>query len=195
MASKSLDDLTVDTRQAVEQLLAYAKDEGIDFIVTHTLRTCAEQNALYAQSRTAPGPRVTGAPGCRSWHTHGRAVDLLVKEADGRVVHNGYDPRYAKLGQRAKQLGFRWGGDFGDFGHFEFHPGLSISQACPDPTDCSHLGQPKSTYTPPAAKPPPAESYSQVVLLWAAVGAIGYYFLDKQYRLTERAAAQIGALL
>ena len=183
MPSKSLDDLTPDTRAAVEQLLSYARAEGIDYIVTHILRTCAEQNALYAQSRTTEGPRVTGAAGCRSWHTHGRAVDLLVKEADGSVVHNGHDPRYAQLGEYARTLGFRWGGDFGDYGHFEFHPGLSISQACPDPSDCTHLGQPSSTAPPPQQQ---ASMGPGLAFVGLAVGAVGFVLADSRWGLTDR---------
>jgi hypothetical protein len=34
-----------------------------------------------------------------------------------------------------------------------------------------------------------------VVLAWAAIGAIGYYYLDKQYKLTSRASSEIGKLI
>lgn len=145
MPSRDLNLLTQDTRDAADLLLDWAKRQGIKLLVTHTLRTCAEQDELYARGRTKPGPRVTGVRGCRSWHTHGRAIDILVQENDGSIVHNGLDPRYGILGKKAKELGFRWGGDFGDYGHFEYHPGLSIRQLCPDPSDCSHMGQPRST--------------------------------------------------
>lgn len=188
MPSSSISDLTPDTRAAIEQLLDYASRQGIGVVVTHTLRSCAEQDALYAQGRTASGERVTNASGCRSWHTHGRAADILIKEADGSIVHNGHDPRYAQLGRKAKELGFRWGGDFGDFGHFEYHPGLTISGVCPDPTDCSHLGQPKLAEKKQASEP----SQSTVIVAWAIIGAFGYWWLDKQYRITDRVAAQIG---
>lgn len=187
MGSNSLDDLNPQTRAAAEQLLAYASENGIELLVTSTFRTCAEQDALYAQSRTAPGPRVTGAPGCRSWHTHGRALDVLVKEPDGKVVSNGLDPRYAQLGEHARTLGFKWGGDFGDYGHFEYHPGLTISQACPDPSDCTHLGQPRSTAPPPAPPEPSAGASpsAAVVLAGLVIGAVAFAAVDMKWGATD----------
>jgi hypothetical protein len=40
---------------------------------THTLRTIAEQDALYAQGRTKPGKKVTNAKGGQSYHNFGLA--------------------------------------------------------------------------------------------------------------------------
>lgn len=187
MPSKSLSDLTSDTRQAAEMLLQYAADEGIELVVTHTLRTCDEQNALYAQGRTAPGSKLTGAPSCRSWHTHGRALDIIVTE-DGKLVHNGYDERYARLGAYAKTLGFRWGGDFGDYGHFEYHPGITIGQVCPDPNACGII--------PATAEPPrPGASIptltAGIAVTALALGAVAYMFADIQWQLTDRLIEKI----
>jgi len=44
--------------------------------VVQGLRTYAEQDALYAQGRTAPGRIVTNAQGGQSMHNFGLAVDL-----------------------------------------------------------------------------------------------------------------------
>jgi len=41
------------------------------------LRTYEEQDALYAQGRTAPGPKVTNAPGGHSNHNFGLAFDMV----------------------------------------------------------------------------------------------------------------------
>lgn len=186
MPSKSLADLTPDTRQAAEMLLSYAASEGIDVIVTHTLRTCDEQNALYAQGRTAPGAKVTSAPGCRSWHTHGRAIDLIVKDG-GQLVHNGLDERYSRLGAYAKSIGMKWGGDFKDYGHFEYHPGISIEQVCPDPASC---GTVPVTADPPQVDVRPGASLASitpgVAVAALALGAVAYMFADIQWRLTDR---------
>jgi len=46
-------------------------DQGIAARVTAGLRSWAEQNALYAQGRTAPGSIVTYAQGGQSWHNYG----------------------------------------------------------------------------------------------------------------------------
>jgi peptidoglycan L-alanyl-D-glutamate endopeptidase CwlK len=45
---------------------------------THTLRTFAEQNAIYAQGRTKPGKIVTFAKGGQSYHNYGLAIDIVL---------------------------------------------------------------------------------------------------------------------
>ena len=50
----------------------------------HTLRTFAEQDNLYAQGRTKPGPVVTYAKGGQSYHNYGLAIDIvLIVDTDG----------------------------------------------------------------------------------------------------------------
>lgn len=127
--------LTSDTAEAVRLLLAYAVEQGITLAITSGKRSCAYQDQLYAQGRTAPGSIVTYARGCNSWHVVGRAVDVLIKAG----------PKdYAGLAAYWKSLGGAWGGDFkgaagslGDVGHFEYHPGLRYaSEVCVDPAHC-----------------------------------------------------------
>lgn len=48
--------------------------------VAQGLRTFEEQDALYAQGRTAPGDIVTHARGGESWHNYGIAVDLFPED-------------------------------------------------------------------------------------------------------------------
>lgn len=45
---------------------------------THTLRTNAEQDELYAQGRTKPGRIVTKAKGGDSYHNYGLAIDFVL---------------------------------------------------------------------------------------------------------------------
>jgi peptidoglycan LD-endopeptidase CwlK len=45
--------------------------------VTQGIRTVAQQDALYEQGRSTPGPIVTDAKGTESWHTLGCAVDVV----------------------------------------------------------------------------------------------------------------------
>lgn len=45
---------------------------------SYTLRTFAEQDALYAQGRTKPGPIVTKARGGQSYHNFGLACDIVL---------------------------------------------------------------------------------------------------------------------
>lgn len=128
-----LDTLTRDTAEAVVQLLEYAASENIPASIVSSARTCEEQMELYAQGRTKPGAKITWAPGCRSWHTHGRAVDLYLGTWD--------EGPYWALGPYWKAIGGRWGGDFGDYGHFEWHPGISLADVCPNPEGvCSAPG-------------------------------------------------------
>lgn len=139
--SASLDDLTPDTRDAADRLIAYALDRGWKLNITFTKRTCEEQNALYASGRTMPGPIVTNARGCVSWHVHGRALDAYLPKG-------ATEADYATLGAFWKQLGGYWGGDFPglkDLGHFEYHPGVHIEEVCIDPANCVTAPYPGSS--------------------------------------------------
>lgn len=60
--SRSLNDLRPEVRPQVDAFLEACAAAGIDILVTATSRTNAEQAALFAQGRTAPGPKVTNAP-------------------------------------------------------------------------------------------------------------------------------------
>ena len=51
--------------------------EGIWVRVTQALRTIEEQDALYAQGRTAPGRIVTNCRGGYSYHQFGLAADVV----------------------------------------------------------------------------------------------------------------------
>jgi len=133
--SQKLQDLTPDTRAVAERFIEEALAAGIQLRVVSGLRTCEQQASIYNQGRTTPGRIVSGASGCRSWHVWGRAFDVLIVEPDGRLVTNGADQRYDVLGDLARSLGLIWGGTFSwgrDAGHFEYHPGLSIDDVCPD---------------------------------------------------------------
>jgi hypothetical protein len=57
--------------------------------------------------------------------------------SNGKAVWDS--PIYARLGAKWETMGGKWGGRFKDPGHFEFHPGLTIEQVCPDSTDCEGL--------------------------------------------------------
>jgi len=128
---KLLEGLHPDAVGFVLEVARRAKAEGIGMKLISGKRTCAQQNALYAQGRTTAGPIVTGARGCRSWHTQGRAVDFSPSPTT--------EAAYARIGAIAQELGGVWGGQFPnlrDLGHIEYHPGLKISDVCPDPDKC-----------------------------------------------------------
>jgi peptidoglycan L-alanyl-D-glutamate endopeptidase CwlK len=85
----------------------------------------AEQNALYAKGRTAPGPRVTSARWPTSSHnggggTTGFACDIGFFSSDGTYIDEG--PQYDVAGKLARAAGFNWGADFGDRPHICLRP-------------------------------------------------------------------------
>ncbi len=180
MGSRSLEDLTPDTEIAARRLIQEAEDNGLSLLVVSTLRSCSEQDDIYAQGRTKPGPVVSNAPGCRSWHVFGRAIDILIRNADGTLQTRGDDPRYEVLGHIGVELGFIWGGKWGDPGHFEYHPGLRIEDMCPDPADCemavARHGSGGNYYIPDDLADETAEkaaglSFTEVIIS-ALVGAV-----------------------
>lgn len=126
-------DLTPDTQRAVNLLFDFAERRfGVTPTINSDLRTCAQQNSLFDQGRSTGGRIVTNARGCISWHVLGRAVDIHVP--------NFGEAEYTELGRFWERLGGFWGGRIAgldDFGHFEWHPGVSINQVCPNPDSCS----------------------------------------------------------
>jgi len=108
----------------------------------YTLRTNAEQDALYAIGRTKPGKIVTNAKGGWSYHNYGLAVDIvLLKDTNGdgtfetaswetNVDFDGDGKAdWAEVVSIFKAYGWEWGGDwtaFSDKPHFQKTLGFSI---------------------------------------------------------------------
>ena len=61
----------------IRTVAATMSASGIELRVVQALRTKAEQDALFAQGRTAPGHIVTNARGGHSMHNYGLAVDIV----------------------------------------------------------------------------------------------------------------------
>lgn len=110
---------------------------------THTLRTIAEQNKLYAIGRTTAGRIVTNARGGRSYHNYGLAIDIvLLQDRNNDWIYEtlSYDQKadFDKDGKRDwqevveifKQYGWEWGGSwkFADAPHFQKTLGYSTVQ-------------------------------------------------------------------
>lgn len=105
--------------------------KGVRLRFSHTLRTIAEQNELYAQGRTKKGSIVTNAKGGQSIHNYGLAFDIVIlKDKD----HNGtfetaswdVDEHFKAVANYFKSVGWQWGGDwksFKDYPHFEWNNG------------------------------------------------------------------------
>jgi len=90
------------------------KQEGLPVRITSTRRSPEEQEQLYAQGRTEPGPIVTWT--LNSAHVTGRAFDCTIP---GAPEYDDDPDAWDLLGELGEDVGLRWGGSFGDFGHFE----------------------------------------------------------------------------
>ena len=108
------------------QFSTECQKQGIAILVTQGLRTIAEQNALYARGRTAPGPIVTNARGGQSLHNYSCAFDicfLINKKAS-------YSGPWDKVGAIGEKIGLEWGGrwkGFVDKPHFQYTAGYSLA--------------------------------------------------------------------
>lgn len=118
--SRSIEDLTVETQAAYLEFEEGMKEAGIDYIVTCTRRTQEEQNALYEQGRSKPGPVVTWTR--KSRHIDGTAFDIVIME-NGKPCWNTANKNWKHAGAIGRKCGLVWGGDWvnKDFPHFELH--------------------------------------------------------------------------
>lgn len=186
--------LTPDTRERVVATLEALRAEGYDVRATSTLRTCDEQYKINASG-------VSPAIGCRSWHVWGRAADCFFFD-NGKLVGNGDDPRYFRLGEVAKANGLQWGGDFKSNGpverhHLQYPGGHTLDELCPDGARCKELveGAPPApdplTGEPPSPEgvepvkesegeqwPEPGFSFWTVLLTSAAAAVVTGYAVD-----------------
>lgn len=121
MASRDLTQLHPLLKTPIADLIILCKQEGVDLLVTCTYRSSEEQDLLYAQSRTAPGPKVTNARGGQSKHNFkidgqpaSKAVDF-VPVRNGKCVWDNSDPAWQVMGRIARKLGLDWAGDWKRF--------------------------------------------------------------------------------
>ncbi len=114
--------LLPEVQPLARQLVHKAAAAGITIKIISGLRTFSQQDALYAQGRTAPGPKVTNAKGGYSNHNFGLAFDIGVFE-NGKYM--GESPSYNKLGPIGVSIGLAWGGNWvsiKDTPHYELRP-------------------------------------------------------------------------
>jgi len=127
MASRRIDDLHPDLQPLARQFLERCRERQVDVLIVCTYRSGEEQNALYAQGRTAPGPIVTNAKAGQSkhntftWCPAAEAFDA-VPLLHGKPIWE--DPRdldhdwtndfgWKVMGEVAEEVGLDWYGRLG----------------------------------------------------------------------------------
>ena len=121
MASRKIEDLTLEMQNLYREFAVLTAEAGIDFIITCTYRTQEEQDRLYRQGRTAPGKIVTWTR--HSKHNERKAFDIAIMNA-GKI--NWDEKAYQKTGEIGESLGLIWGGRWKspDYPHFQFKEGV-----------------------------------------------------------------------
>jgi peptidoglycan L-alanyl-D-glutamate endopeptidase CwlK len=122
MADSNLSDLHPELQPLCRKFIESYEATGRKVKITVTFRSKAEQDALYAQGRTAPGQIVTHSPGGHSQHEFtlpdgtpaSKAFDFSLYDEDGNYIDDGTDDWYADAGAIGKNLGLEWGGDWPD---------------------------------------------------------------------------------
>jgi len=105
--------------QVNECFIPTAAVYGYTLRISDGFRTVAEQDQLYNQGRTVNGHIVTEAPGGRSIHNFGFAVDVVDRWRE-------YDINWEKLAKIGAYCGLE-PGDEGDISHFEHRNGLTTA--------------------------------------------------------------------
>jgi len=140
MASRKISDLHEDIKDKATAFLDACRHAGVELIVTCTMRSNAEQEALYAQGRkpldevnrlrklaglsalTGKPRIVTNAKPGQSKHNSGRAFDVVLLDDAGKPVWDDRDERWQLIGEIGKQCGLVWAGTwktFKEYPHFE----------------------------------------------------------------------------
>lgn len=119
---RNIDDLHPKLQSLVYALQEECEKQGLKIKIGECFRTVEEQNALYAQGRTAPGSIVTKAKGSSysSMHQWGVAFDFF--RNDGTGLYNDKDGFFTKVGRIGMSLGLEWGGNWkssADKPHFQ----------------------------------------------------------------------------
>lgn len=123
--SRLIEDLRPIMQPRARAFLSACDAEGIDLLVTCTLRTLVEQAKLYAQGRTKPGQIVTRAKPGQSAHNYGLALDVVPMRAGKPVWSTSGNDLilWLRVGELGEKSGLEWAGRwvaFREFPHFQF---------------------------------------------------------------------------
>ena len=111
IASRDVGDLREDVRRNCLRWLSLCAAQGLEVLLTQTLRDDEYQARLYAQGRTAPGSIVTNTP-YTTFHGAGLAFDFCKNQRGHEYDDAAF---FARAGALGKSLGFTWGGDWKSF--------------------------------------------------------------------------------
>lgn len=132
--SRSLDDLHPTVRALAFAFKGKCAEAGIDLLVTCTHRDDECQAALYAQGRSAPGPKVTNAKPGFSWHNWRCALDV-VPLRHGKPVWGIQAPEdralWMQVGEIGESVGLEWAWrweSFPELAHFQYTGGLTMAE-------------------------------------------------------------------
>lgn len=129
MASRSPNDLHPDLQVIFARFMQKCKESGLDMLCTCIYRSGQEQDALYAQGRTAGGKVVTNARSGQSAHNFtikgrpaSKAFDV-VPMRNGKCVWSEKDTAWKTAGEIGLDLGLTWygapGSKFKEMPHFQ----------------------------------------------------------------------------
>ena len=116
---RGIDKLHPELQVCVNKFLEECKKQNLNVLVTETLRTKEEQEALYAKGRTEPGKIVTNCQGYQSPHAWGVAFDFCRNKKGWE--YDNTDGFFDKVGRIAETMfdnteyDLFWGGDFRTF--------------------------------------------------------------------------------
>lgn len=125
--SRDLKDLLPVVAAKCEAFIAECKRQGIDVLITSTLRDNESQAALYAQGRTTPGNKVTNAKAGQSFHNYACAFDF-VPLVNGKAQWNDLK-LFERCGVIAESVGLEWAGRWQkmkEMAHCQYTGGLTI---------------------------------------------------------------------
>lgn len=111
--SRDIDRLRPDVAANCRKWLDLCKQNGLNVLVTQTVRDREYQESLYAQGRTKPGSIVTNGK-VPTFHadTAGLAFDFCKNVKGHEYDDNAF---FYKAAAIAKDMGFSWGGDWKSF--------------------------------------------------------------------------------
>lgn len=136
MASRSIEDLAPPVKAAARAFINECARRGLGVLIYCTLRSDAEQAALYAQGRTAPGQVVTAARPGESLHNAQKdgmawAFDA-VPTVGGKLLWSD-DAAIARMGAAGEAVGLewagRWRGKLRERVHFQIKPPGTVRRA------------------------------------------------------------------